>query len=108
MRGRKRAGVQRLYAGKTPCSGLRGSMSATHYPVAVSGVRKAVLPAAGLGTRLYPLTHAFPKELLPVGPLPVLAHIARELRLTGITEALFIISERKPQIPAYFGENYVG
>jgi len=83
-------------------------MSAPRVTGAVSDIRKAVLPAAGLGTRLQPLTRAFPKELLPVGRLPVLAHIAKELRLAGITEALFVISERKPQIPAYFGEHYLG
>src|ERR1043166_6412390 len=100
--------TDRFVWGKRLFFGLRGSMSASRFPVAASGIRKAVLPAAGLGTRLRPLTLAFPKELLPIGRLPVLAHIARELRLAGITEALFIISERKPQIPAYFGENYVG
>ena len=83
-------------------------MSASRFTAAASGIRKAVLPAAGLGTRLRPLTQAFPKELLPIGRLPVLAHIAKELRLAGITEALFVISERKPQIPAYFGESYLG
>ncbi len=69
-------------------------------------LRRAVLPAAGLGTRLRPLTQAFPKELLPVGRKPVLAHIATELLGAGITEALFIISERKPQIRGFFGESY--
>src|SRR6476646_8601813 len=71
-------------------------------------IRRAVIPAAGLGTRLRPLTNAFPKELLPIGRLPVLAHIAAELRGAGITEALFIVSEQKPQIRAFFGEVYEG
>lgn len=71
-----------------------------------SGIHKAVIPAAGLGTRLRPLTFAFPKELLPVGRKPVLAHIAAELRAAGITHALFIVSERKPQIRAFFGDVY--
>src|SRR5688500_1635838 len=69
-------------------------------------ISKAVIPAAGFGTRLRPLTQAFPKELLPVGRKPVLAHVAEELRGGGITEALFIVSERKPQIRAFFGEEY--
>jgi UTP--glucose-1-phosphate uridylyltransferase len=71
-------------------------------------ISKAVIPAAGFGTRLRPLTQAFPKELLPVGRKPVLAHVAEELRGAGITEALFIVSERKPQIRAFFGEEYDG
>lgn len=78
-------------------------------PVALDNkisLRRAVLPAAGLGTRLRPLTRAFPKELLPVGRKPVLAHIATELLGAGITQALFIVSENKPQIRGFFGESY--
>jgi UTP--glucose-1-phosphate uridylyltransferase len=69
-------------------------------------IRKAVIPAAGLGTRLQPLTRAFPKEMLPIGRKPVLAHIAEEISGAGITEALFIVSDRKPQIRAFFGAEY--
>jgi len=69
-------------------------------------VTRAVIPAAGLGTRLRPLTYAFPKELLPVGRKPVLDHIVGELRSAGITRALFIVSEAKPQIRGYFGDVY--
>jgi UTP--glucose-1-phosphate uridylyltransferase len=76
------------------------------FPVVASPVTKAVLPAAGFGTRLRPLTSAFPKELLPVGRKPVLAHIAGELQRAGITHALFVISERKPQIRAFLGDAY--
>ena len=67
---------------------------------------KAVIPAAGLGTRLRPLTNAMPKELLPIGRKPVLAWVAEELLGAGVTEALFIVNERKPQIRAYFGDFY--
>jgi UTP--glucose-1-phosphate uridylyltransferase len=75
---------------------------------AYSRIHRAVIPAAGLGTRLRPLTRAFPKELLPIGRKPVLAHIAAELHAAGITEVLFVVSERKPQIRDYFGESYAG
>jgi UTP--glucose-1-phosphate uridylyltransferase len=83
-------------------------MSIPHFSATPSNIVKAVIPAAGLGTRLRPLSQAFPKELLPIGRRPVLAHIAAELRGAGITEALFIVSERKPQIRAYFGDVYQG
>ena len=69
-------------------------------------IRKAVIPAAGLGTRLRPLTNAFPKELLPIGRLPVLAHLVNELRGAGISDALFIVSDQKPQIRSFFGDVY--
>jgi UTP--glucose-1-phosphate uridylyltransferase len=81
-------------------------MSLPDASFAAKSLRRAVLPAAGLGTRLRPLTRAFPKELLPVGRKPVLAHIATELLGAGITEALFVVSERKPQIREYFGDFY--
>ena len=86
----------------------RESMSTPHIPAGGQAIRKAVIPAAGLGTRLRPLTNAFPKELLPIGRKPVLAHIAAELRGAGITDALFIVSEQKPQIRSYFGDVYSG
>ncbi|HZO90277.1 MAG TPA: sugar phosphate nucleotidyltransferase [Chthonomonadaceae bacterium] len=73
-----------------------------------SRIQKAVIPAAGLGTRLRPLTRAIPKELLPVGRQPVLAYVAEELRGAGITQALFIVSENKPQIRAFFGAEHTG
>ncbi|MCW3098582.1 MAG: UDP-glucose pyrophosphorylase [Chthonomonadaceae bacterium] len=81
-------------------------MSLPVAPITANTLRRAVLPAAGLGTRLRPLTQAFPKELLPVGRKPVLAHIATELLGAGITEALFVVSERKPQIRGFFGDLY--
>ena len=75
---------------------------------AARGVTRAVVPAAGLGSRLRPLTRAFPKELLPVGREPVLSYIATELREAGITDVLFIVSDSKPQIRAFFGDVYEG
>ncbi len=71
-------------------------------------IRKAVVPAAGLGARLRPLTLAIPKELLPIGRKPVLAYVADELRASGVSDALFIVSPRKPQIRAFFGDEYGG
>ena len=65
-------------------------------------IRKAVIPAAGKGTRLLPLTKAIPKEMLPLGRKPVLEIIVDEIVSTGITDVLFVISEDKMSIPAYF------
>ncbi|HLV78620.1 MAG TPA: sugar phosphate nucleotidyltransferase, partial [Chthonomonadaceae bacterium] len=53
-----------------------------------------------------PLTTVLPKELLPLGRKPVLAHVAAELHAAGITRALFVVSERKPQIRAFLGDSY--
>ena len=81
-------------------------MSTPTYPGEGAAIHRVVIPAAGLGTRLRPLTDVIPKELLPIGRLPVLAHVAAELRGAGFTEALFIVSDRKPQIRSYFGDLY--
>lgn len=70
-------------------------------------IRKAVIPAAGKGTRLYPLTKVTPKEMLPLGRKPVLEPIVEEIVSTGITEILFVISKEKMAIPAYF-KDYPG
>jgi len=82
-------------------------MPAPHPAGIRTEINKAVVPVAGLGTRLRPLTTVVPKELLPLGRKPALAHIAVELRAAGITQALFIISESKPQIRAFLGDSYV-
>lgn len=67
-------------------------------------IDRALVPAAGLGTRLYPLTRALPKEMLPLGRRPVLEYVVEELRAAGITRILFVVSPSKPMIEAYFGD----
>jgi UTP--glucose-1-phosphate uridylyltransferase len=71
-------------------------------------ITKAVIPAAGLGTRLLPLTKAVPKELMPLGTKPVLEHIVEEAACCGITDILFVISESKTAIRTHFGESANG
>ncbi|MFQ3549389.1 MAG: sugar phosphate nucleotidyltransferase [Armatimonadota bacterium] len=71
-------------------------------------VSKAVIPAAGKGTRLFPLTKAVPKELVPLGAKPVLEHILDETIECGIMDILLIITEEKNAIKKHFGSNYCG
>ena len=73
-----------------------------------SKITRAVVPAAGFGTRLRPLTDAIPKELLPIGRTTVLHRVLAELQHAGIERVLFVVSERKPQIRACFGESFAG
>ena len=73
-----------------------------------SKIIRAVIPAAGFGTRLRPLTDAIPKELLPIGRKTVLHHVLAELQNAGIEQVLFVVSERKPQIRACFGDEFTG
>lgn len=68
-------------------------------------VRKAVIPAAGFGTRFLPITKAVPKELLPIIDRPAIAYIVDEAIEAGIKEILIIISPHKEQIKDYFVQN---
>ncbi|MGP3956668.1 UTP--glucose-1-phosphate uridylyltransferase [Nonomuraea sp. 3N208] len=65
-------------------------------------VRKAVIPVAGLGTRLLPLTKALPKEMLPIGDKPVIEHTIRELVDSGIDEITIVTSARKDLVQRHF------
>src|SRR5438067_5077186 len=60
-----------------------------------TSIRKAILPAAGLGTRLRPLTKVVPKELLPVGGKVVLQHVLEECEAAGIDQLLIVSNRRK-------------
>ncbi len=63
---------------------------------------KALIPAAGLGTRYLPLTKAVPKELIPVRGLPVLHHVVAEAKAAGCREIGVILSAGKEAIRRYF------
>lgn len=58
-------------------------------------IRKAVLPAAGKGTRMRPLTHLFPKELLPVGRKPTVQYVLEEALEAGLDEILVVTAPDK-------------
>lgn len=65
-------------------------------------VTKAVIPAAGFGTRLLPATKAIPKEMLPIINIPTLQHIVQEAADSGIKEVLIVISKGKEAIKSHF------
>lgn len=65
-------------------------------------VRKALIPAAGMGTRYLPLSKAVPKELIPVDGLPVLHHVVAEAKAAGCREIGIILSDGKEAIRTYF------
>lgn len=63
---------------------------------------KAIIPAAGHGTRFLPVTRAVPKEMLPIGAKPALELIVEEARSAGADEIVLVISEGKELIRKYF------
>ena len=65
-------------------------------------IKQAIIPLAGLGTRLLPLTSVFAKELLPINGRPGIEYILDECIEAGVTEIIFIISKKKEMIRKYF------
>src|ERR671921_2922751 len=63
---------------------------------------KAVIPAAGLGTRFLPATKAVPKELLPVVDKPALQYIVEEAAAAGITDVLLVTGRGKTSMVDHF------
>jgi UTP--glucose-1-phosphate uridylyltransferase len=67
---------------------------------------KAIIPVAGLGTRMLPATKAIPKELLPIYDRPIIEHVVQEAISAGITEIIFITRSGKEAIENHFDINY--
>lgn len=70
-------------------------------------IKKAVIPAAGFGTRFLPFTKAVPKEMLPIVDIPTIEYIVQEAIDSGIEEVLIIINSEKECIRTHFGHNEV-
>ena len=69
-------------------------------------IRKAVIPAAGFGTRFLPLTKAQPKEMLPIVDTPTIQLVIEEAVESGITDILMVIGKSKRAIEEHFDRNF--
>ncbi|HHL3304386.1 TPA: UTP--glucose-1-phosphate uridylyltransferase GalU [Bacillus cereus] len=69
-------------------------------------IRKAVIPAAGLGTRFLPATKALPKEMLPIVDKPTIQYIVEEAVASGIEDILIISGRGKRAIEDHFDKSY--
>src|SRR6195256_2632331 len=67
-----------------------------------SSVRKAVIPAAGLGTRFLPATKAVPKEMLPIIDVPTIQLVVEEALDSGIEEIILVTGRGKSAIEDHF------
>ena len=65
-------------------------------------IKQAIIPLAGLGTRMLPLSSVIPKELLPINGKPNLEYIMEECIEAGVKKFIFIISKEKRSIKDYF------
>ena len=69
-------------------------------------ITKAVIPVAGLGTRMLPATKAIPKELLPIMDKPVIQYVVEEAIHSGIEQIIFVTRSGKEAIENHFDGNY--
>jgi UTP--glucose-1-phosphate uridylyltransferase len=69
-------------------------------------IRKAVIPAAGFGTRFLPATKSQPKEMLPIVDTPVIQYVVEEGVAAGITDILMIIGKGKRSIEEHFDRSF--
>lgn len=69
-------------------------------------VRKAVIPAAGFGTRFLPIAKSMPKEMLPVVDTPTIQYVVEEAVAAGLTDILMIIGKSKRAIEEHFYRNF--
>ena len=69
-------------------------------------IKKAVIPAAGFGTRFLPATKSQPKEMLPIVDTPTIQHVVEEAVASGITDILMIIGKGKRAIEEHFDRNF--
>lgn len=68
-------------------------------------IKKAIIPAAGFGTRFLPATKASPKEMLPIVDTPVIQYVVEEAVRSGITDILMVIGRGKRAIEEHFDRN---
>ncbi|MBU4200339.1 MAG: UTP--glucose-1-phosphate uridylyltransferase GalU [Verrucomicrobia bacterium] len=69
-------------------------------------IRKAVIPAAGFGTRFLPAAKSQPKEMLPIVDTPTIQYVVEEAVASGITDILMIIGKGKRAIEEHFDRNF--
>src|SRR5262249_16669677 len=74
--------------------------------IMAKGVRKAVLPVAGLGTRFLPATKAMPKEMLTVVDRPLIQYAVEECLAAGIEEFVFVTGRNKGALEDHFDAAY--
>ena len=69
-------------------------------------IKKAIIPAAGFGTRLLPATKSQPKEMIPIVDKPVIQYVIEEAVDSGITDILMVIGKGKRAIEEHFDHNF--
>ncbi|MET7934659.1 sugar phosphate nucleotidyltransferase [Streptomyces sp. NPDC005322] len=68
-------------------------------------IRKAVIAAAGLGTRMFPITKVIEKAMLPIGRRPTIDYIVRECASAGVEEIAIVVRKGSTQLQRYYGDD---
>ena len=68
-------------------------------------ITKAIVPVAGWGTRMLPITKSIEKSMLPVGTRPVIDYVVQDLIKAGVTDIYFIVGEQSTQIQSFYRSN---
>lgn len=68
-------------------------------------ITKAIIPVAGWGTRMLPITKAIEKCMLPIGTRPVIDYVVRDLIDAGINDIYFVVGEQSTQVQSYYRSN---
>lgn len=68
-------------------------------------VTKAVIPIAGWGTRMLPITKSIEKAMLPIGTRPVIDFVVQDLIAAGVTDIIFVVGEQSSQVQSYYRSN---
>lgn len=71
----------------------------------MNNIRKAVIAAAGLGTRMFPITKVIEKAMLPIGRRPTIDYIVRECAAAGVQEIAIVVRRGSTQIQRYYGDD---
>lgn len=68
-------------------------------------ITKAIIPVAGWGTRMLPITKAIEKCMLPIGTRPVIDFVVQDVIKAGITDIYFVVGEQSSQLQNYYRSN---
>ena len=71
----------------------------------ITKITKAIIPVAGWGTRMLPITKAIEKCMLPIGKRPVIDYVVQDIVKAGITDIFFVVGEQSTQIQNYYRSN---
>ena len=81
---------------------FRGIRQHAYFPLKTQRqLRKVIIPAAGIGSRMESLTQGLPKEMLPIGGRPMISYAIQEVLLSGLEEVYIIINSRKDTLRRY-------